>query len=435
MGLFENTLVILALIAVSAFCAISEIALAAARKLKLEQLAQDGDARAVTVLQLQARPGHFFTTVQIGLNAVAILAGILGEGAYAPFVAAVLLPHFSDAGTATTLASVFSFVLVTTAFILFADLVPKRIAIVAPEAIALRIAGPMMLCIRVLSPLIWAFNGIANRIMAGLGLPDSRPDDVTPADIVALTQAGANAGVVAEQEQQLIENVFELETRTAPSAMTTRESIVWLDTLESDAETRAKLGAHPHSKFPVCAGGIDQVIGYVDSKDILNRVLNGESLQLDAEGLINSLPILPEKVTLAEVLRQFKATREDFALIINEYALIVGLITLNDLTGMLVGEAPGPSDDAQIIRRDENSWLVDGQTAVGDLETVLEIPPFPHDDQFETIAGFLMYVLRKVPRPTESVDHGGFRFEVIDVDNHRIDQLLVTRLATTLPAG
>ena len=435
MGLFENTLVILALIAVSAFCATSEIALAAARKLKLEQIAHDGDARAVTALQLQGRPGHFFTAVQIGLNAVAILAGIVGEGAYAPFVAAALLPYFDDAGTATMLASVFSFVSVTAAFILFADLVPKRIAIVAPEALALRIAGPMMLCIRVLSPLIWAFNGIANRIMAWLGLPESRPDDVTTADIVALTQAGANAGVVAEQEQQLIENVFELETRTAPSAMTTRESIVWLDTLASDAETRAKLGAHPHSKFPVCAGGIDQVIGYVDSKDILNRVLNGESLRLDAEGLINSLPVLPETLTLAEILRQFKATREDFALVINEYALIVGLITLNDLTGLLVGEAPGPSDDAQIIRRDENSWLVDGQTAVGDLETQLEIPPFPHDDQFETIAGFLMYVLRKVPRPTESVDHGGFRFEVIDVDNHRIDQLLVTRLATTPPAN
>ena len=433
MGLLESTLIILALIAFSAFCSISEISLAAARKLKLAQLAADGDARAATVLELQRQPGHFFTTIQIGLNTVAILGGILGEGAYAPFLSAALLPWIGAPETAATLGSVLSFLLVTTAFILLADLIPKRAAIVAPEAIALRIAGPMALCIRLLKPLIWAFNGVANRIMAWFGLPESRPEDVTPADIMALTQAGANAGVVAEQEQLLIENVFELEIRTAPSAMTARDSIVWLDSLESEDEIRAKLSARPHAKFPVCAGSIDQVVGYVDSKDILNRILNGEALSLKAEGLLCSVLVLPETLNLAEILKQFKASREDFALIINEYALIVGLITLNDITSTLVGETEGPADEAQIIRRDENSWLVDGLTTVGDLEALLDIPPFPDDDQFETIAGFLMYVLRKVPRPTESVDHGGFRFEVLDVDHHRIDQLLVTRLAATTP--
>ena len=433
MGLLENTLIILLLIVISAFCSTSEIALAAARKLKLAQLAASGDPRAATVLALQSQPGHFFTTIQIGLNAVAILAGVLGEGAYSPLFTNALLPHVGNAASAATLGSVLSFALVTAAFVLLADLLPKRVAIVAPESIALRIARPMALCIRLLSPLVWAFNGTANLIMSRFGLPETRPEDFTPADIVAMTQAGMNAGVVAEQEQQLIENVFELESRTAPSLMTARDSIVWLDSLEDEAVIRAKLRAHPHAKFPVCAGSIDAVVGYVDSKDILNRFLNGDALSLKGEGLLRNALVLPDTLTLGEILKQFKSAREDFALIINEYALIVGLITLNDVTATLVGETLDSSDEAQIIRRDDNSWLVDGLTPVGDLENLLDIPPFPDDDQFETIAGFLMYVLRKVPRPTESVDHGGFRFEVLDVDHHRIDQLLVTRLDPKAP--
>ena len=433
MGLLENTLIILLLIVISAFCSTSEIALAAARKLKLAQLAASGDPRAATVLALQSQPGHFFTTIQIGLNAVAILAGVLGEGAYSPLFTNALLPYVGNAASAATLGSVLSFALVTAAFVLLADLLPKRVAIVAPEAIALRIARPMALSIRLLSPLVWAFNGTANLIMSRFGLPETRPEDFTPADIVAMTQAGMNAGVVAEQEQQLIENVFELESRTAPSLMTARDSIVWLDSLEDEAVIRAKLRAHPHAKFPVCAGSIDAVVGYVDSKDILNRFLNGDALSLKGEGLLRNALVLPDTLTLGEILKQFKSAREDFALIINEYALIVGLITLNDVTATLVGETLDSSDEAQIIRRDDNSWLVDGLTPVGDLENLLDIPPFPDDDQFETIAGFLMYVLRKVPRPTESVDHGGFRFEVLDVDHHRIDQLLVTRLDPKAP--
>ena len=331
MNPLESTLLILLLIAASAFFAISEISLATARKLKLEQLRDDGDVRAARVLALQNQPGHFFTAVQIGLNAVAILAGVLGEGAYAPAFSR-FFARMMAADTAATLGSLCSFLIVTTAFILIADLLPKRIAIGAPESIALRIGGPMLLCQRALTPLIWAFNGITNRIISLLGLPSRRPEDITPEDIVAMANAGAEAGVVAPQEQRLIENIFELEIRTAPSTMTARESIVWLERQESEDSIRAKIIAHPHAKFPVCAGGIDQVVGYVDSKDILSRLLNGAPLALHAEGLVQNILILPETLTLAEIIEQFKAMREDFALIINEYALIVGLITLNDVT-------------------------------------------------------------------------------------------------------
>lgn len=427
MNALESSLLIFFLIATSAFFAISEISLAAARKLKLEQLLEEGDARAANVMLLQEKPGHFFTAVQIGLNTVAILAGVVGEGAYAPVLSS-FFSQFTQVEIAETLGSVSSFVIVTTFFILVADLLPKRIAIVAPEAIALRISGPMFFCLKLMKPLIWGFNGIANQVMGLLGLPNTRPEDITPEDIVAMANAGAEAGVVAKQERQMIENVFELEIRTAPSTMTARESIVWLERTESEASVRAKIIAHPHAKFPVCNGGIDQTIGYIDSKDILSRLLNGDTLSLHSEGLLHTLLILPETLTLAEIIEQFKAMREDFALIINEYALIVGLITLNDVTSTLMGNSMVAMTDEQIIQRDANSWLVDGMTPVGDLEQALDMEPFPDDDQFETIAGFLMYVLRKVPRPTESVEHAGFKFEVLDVDNHKIDQLLVTRL-------
>ena len=427
MNALESSLFILFLIATSAFFAISEISLAAARKLKLEQLLEEGDARAANVLLLQEKPGYFFTAVQIGLNTVAILAGVVGEGAYAPVLSA-FFNQFIQAEVAETLGSVTSFVVVTTLFILVADLLPKRIAIVAPEAIALRISGPMLFCLKVMKPLIWGFNGMANKVMGMLGLPNTRPEDITPEDIVAMANAGAEAGVVAKQERLMIENVFELEIRTAPSTMTARESIVWLERTESEESVRAKIIAHPHAKFPVCNGGIDQTIGYIDSKDILSRLLNGDALSLHSDGLLRTLLILPETLTLAEIIEQFKAMREDFALIINEYALIVGLITLNDVTSTLMGNSMVVLTEEQIIQRDANSWLVDGMTPVGDLEQALNIEPFPDDDQFETIAGFLMYVLRKVPRPTESVEHAGFKFEVLDVDNHKIDQLLVTRL-------
>lgn len=427
MNALESSLLIFFLIATSAFFAISEISLAAARKLKLEQLLEEGDARAANVILLQEKPGYFFTAVQIGLNTVAILAGVVGEGAYAPVLSA-FFNQFTQTEVAETLGSVTSFVVVTTLFILVADLLPKRIAIVAPEAIALRISGPILFCLKVMKPLIWGFNGMANKVMGLLGLPNSRPEDITPEDIVAMANAGAEAGVVAKQERQMIENVFELEIRTAPSTMTARESIVWLERTESEESVRAKIIAHPHAKFPVCNGGIDQTIGYIDSKDILSRLLNGDALSLHSDGLLRTLLILPETLTLAEIIEQFKAMREDFALIINEYALIVGLITLNDVTSTLMGNSMVALTEEQIIQRDANSWLVDGMTPVGDLEQALNIEPFPDDDQFETIAGFMMYVLRKVPRPTESVEHAGFKFEVLDVDNHKIDQLLVTRL-------
>ncbi|MBF0218393.1 MAG: HlyC/CorC family transporter [Gammaproteobacteria bacterium] len=431
MDLLTSTVLIFMLIFISAFFSSAEISLAASRKIRLVQLRDEGDPRAGMVLELLAQPGHFFTTVQIALNVVAIFAGVIGESVYTPSLT-LFYGQWLDDERAASLASLSSFAGVTVAFILLADLIPKRIAMVISERLALRVIRPIRWTILIFRPLIFLLNGIANQVIRLLGFPQTQINDITAADIIAMTNAGALTGEVAAHERRLIENIFELEERNAPSSMTTRESIVWIERGESEESIRTKIIGNPHAKYPVCMGAIDQVIGYVDAQDILCHLLQGKAIVLreDGDGLLRNALILPESLSLAEIMAQFKAARESFALIINEYALVVGLITLNDITLALLGDDHVAIDEEQIIQRDENSWLVEGLTVIGDLQRILEIERFPDDDQYETIAGFMMYMLRKVPKRTDSVTHAGYKFEVVDIDHYKIDQLLVTRLAS-----
>lgn len=427
MGIVQQILLMLLLVGISAFFSLSEISIAASRKARLSVLADEGHPAAARVLALQAQPGPFFTLVQIGLNAVAIMGGIVGDEAFSPWLATLLRP-LVPAEHLDTLAFALSFTLVTSLFILFADLMPKRLGMAAPEKLAMAVAGPMSFLIRWLRPILWIYNEAANGLFRLLGLPTVRNDTMTPDEIIAVVQAGADAGVLAEQEHALIENVFDLDFRSAPSAMTTRDSVVFFTLQESEESIRQKIASRPFNRFPVCDGSIDTVVGYVDAKDLLNRVLAGQSLSMKTDAPINPLLALPDTLTLAEVLERFREAREDFAVIINEYALVVGVITLNDIFRALVGSDVEQAQEEQIVRRDERSWLVDGATTAADVMRVLEIGDGEGSENYETIAGFMMYHLRKIPRRTDRVEFGGYRFEVMDVDNHRIDQLLVSRL-------
>jgi CBS domain containing-hemolysin-like protein len=426
MDLLENLLLIGLLVAISAFFALSEISIAASRQVRLSVLAEEGQAAAARVLALRAQPGPFFTLVQIGLNAVAIMGGIVGEGVFSPWLTTVLAPMLPEAYL-ETVAFAASFTVVTSLFILFADLMPKRLGMASPERMAMAVSGPMSLLIRWLRPLLWFYNSAAELLFRVLGVPTTRNETVTPDEIIAVVQAGAAAGVLAEQEHALIENVFGLDARSAPSTMTTRDSVVFFTLQESEESIRQKITSRPFNRFPVCDGDIDHVVGYVDAKDLLNRVLAGQSLSMKADAPINPLLALPDTLTLAEVLERLREAREDFAVIINEYALVVGVITLNDIIRALVGDDVDQVQEEQILRRDENSWLVDGATAASDVMRVLDIDDGDGGEHYETIAGFMMYHLRKIPRRTDRVDFAGYRFEVLDVDNHRIDQLLVSR--------
>ena len=427
--LFDQLLLILLLIVVSAFFSMSEISLAASRKIKLRLMAEGGDANALRVLALQDSPGNFFTVVQIGLNAVAILGGIVGEQALSPHVVELLRPLY-DGPLLATLSFVLSFVFVTSLFVLFADLMPKRLAMVQPERIAVGVVRPMQVCMWAFAPLVWVFSGLADLLFRWLKVPSKRTEDITAADIVAMADAGAQTGALLRQEQYLISNVFELDSRIVPSAMTSRESIIFLTLSESEESIRRKIAEHPHGKFPVCEDGIDSVIGYVDAKDILPRIVQGQDLSLRTQPIVRKILMLPDSLTLFEALERFRDAKEDFALVINEYALVVGLLSLQDVMNTVMGDLVSPFQEELIVRRDDNSWLIDGVTPIEDVMQALDIEVFEGFQNYETVAGFLMYRLRKVPKRTDFVVYEGYKFEVVDIDNYRIDQVLVTRELT-----
>ena len=422
-----SLLLIAALIAASAFFSIAELAVAASRRQRLRQMADQGDVRAQRVLHVQEEPGDFFTAIQIGMNTVAILGGVVGEGAFSPLIAPLLMNLQVPLAHVETLSSVTSFVLVTSLFILFADLFPKRLGMSAPELIAVRIVGPMHVFLSLARPVVWFFKRLTDGLFSLLGIPDRRDEAVTSGDILAMAAAGAEAGVLAGPEHRVIENVFELDTRLVTSAMTARDSIIHLLLDDSDALIRARIDQYPHSTYLVCDGDIDHVVGYVDSKYILSRVLNGQPISLSSEGLIQKVLIVPDRLTLSEVLIQFRQAYEDFAVIVNEYSLVVGIITINDVMSTVMGSLVAPLDDEQIVQRDANSWLIDGVTPIEDVLRALDLYSLPQQDEYETLAGFLMVMLRRIPRKTDAVSWGGFRFEVMDVDSYKIDQVMVTR--------
>jgi CBS domain containing-hemolysin-like protein len=431
MGFPLTATLIVLLILASAFFSLAEISMAASRRLRLRQLADNGEPRAQQALQIQERPGHYFTVVQIGQNMVAILGGIVGEGALTPYFVAAL-GYFISTQTAEMLGFLASFVTITSLFVLFSDLFPKRLAMTNPESLVLRVIRPMRAWMWLLGPVVWVFDSLANLLFRVLHLPNERDERITSADILAMAEAGAQAGLLALQEQQVIENVFELDTRTVESAMTTRERIVYLLLDDSDEQIRTRIAADPHSTYPVCDKNIDHVVGYVDSADLFQRVLKNESLSLQGDAgqaLLRKVLIVPDRLTLSEALAQFRQAHEDFAIIVNEYSLVVGVITINDVMSTVMGSLVSPGDEEQIVRRADGSWLMDGHTPIGDVLRAIDADPaqLPQRGQYDTLAGLMMVMLRRIPRRTDEVLWSGHRFEVMDVDSYKIDQVMVTR--------
>ncbi|ONG37077.1 hypothetical protein BKE30_15315 [Alkanindiges hydrocarboniclasticus] len=428
MSLLQNFTVIAVLVLASAFLSISEIAFAAARKIKLKLMAESGDIKALKVLALQEQPGNFFAATQIGLNAVAILGGILGESAFRPYL--VDMVGFVYRGPFTqTIGFTLSFVFVTSIFVLFADLIPKRLAMIAPERVALAVINPINVFIRICKPLAFFINMLANILFRLFKVNTTRDDNLTFDDISAIVDAGAQAGVLQQQEHHFIENVFELESRTVPSSMTTRENVVFFSIKENEDSIRKKIAEYPHSKFLVCNDDIDHVIGYIDTKDILIRMLNNQSLLQLNETTIRSILTIPDTLTLSELLDRFRSTKEKLAVVINEYALVVGIITLSDVMSTVMGDWVSPmQEEQQVVKRDDHSWLIDGGTPIEDLKRALDLDMLPEEGNYETAAGFIMFMLRKIPKRTDFVEYDGYKFEVVDIDHYKIDQLLVTQV-------
>ena len=222
--------------------------------------------------------------------------------------------------------------------------------------------------------------------------------------------------------------MFELDTRTVTFAMTQRDNVTFLRLQDDEDTLKKKITDDPHSRFLVCDDQIDVVVGYVESKDILKRTLNHQPISLNKELVVKNILAIPDSLTLSELLTRFKATNQDLAFILNEYALVVGIVTLNDVMKTLMGDLVNTFQEDQIVKRDENSWLIDGVTPIEDVRRALTIEQFPNEENYETVAGFMMYSLKKIPKRTDFIEYAGYKFEVVDIDNYRIDQLLVSRL-------
>lgn len=424
MGLFEAILIILLLIIISAVISAAEISLAGARKLKLQAMVNEGDLRAEKVMKLQEQPGRFITVVQIGLNMVAIFGGVVGESAINPYFSQ-LFSQYTQAEWVDSAASWTAFALVTSSFVLFADLMPKRLAMTHPEKIAVRTIGIMSFSIFLFKPLVMFFDLIANTMFRVFGISTVRQDNMTTEDIVAVVDAGAKAGVLKTHEHYLIENVFEMQERRVTSTMTTRENIIFLDRTDNKEQVLQTIGEDPHSKLLICDNGLDKILGYVESHNLLTQYLKNESVSLTDQRLLRKPLFIPDTLSLYEVLELFKSAGEDFAVIVNEYALVVGIITLNDVMSIVMGELVS-TEEEQIVRRDEDSWLIDGATPLEDVMKALDIESFPNPENYETIGGFMMYMLRKIPKKTDFVLYDQYKFEIIDTENFKIDQLMVS---------
>jgi len=429
MSLTAKLVLLLFVVFGSSFFAMSEISLAASRKSRLQVLANKGDKRAAKVLTIKDKPGNFITVVQIGVNMFAIIGGFIGEGVFSPYIASGFQWLCGlDAEMASQIGSISSFILVTFALVIFADLIPKRISFAHPESVILFCQLPMRMLIVILKPFVWFLERISASIIHMTGGSLERSEKITSEDVLASVIAGANAGVIEPEAQAVIENVFNLENRLVPAAMTARESVVYF-TLDATRESILKVVTEtPLNHFLVCDRNLDHIVGYVDSGSLLRYLLEDKALSFNDKGLLKPVQMIPDTLSLSELLEQFQRTRSDFAVVLNEYALVVGVITLQDVMSSVMGDLVLMPDEQQIVKRDETSWLVDGATPIVDMMYELELDDMPDSQSYETMAGFMMYMLRKIPKRTDKVDWDGYRFEVVNVEANRIDQILVTKI-------
>ncbi|WP_413693659.1 hemolysin family protein [Psychromonas sp. KJ10-2] len=423
----SDVLSIVLLILAGAVFAMSEISIAAARKIKLRVMADEGSAKALEVLELQQQIRQFFAMMQIALNGISILGGIIGEQALTPYIKQVISLFYQGA-LLNQVSFILSFICLTSLFILFADLLPKRLAIIMPESVAIRIVSLMRGITFVLMPAVFLFNGLTNMMLRLFHIPTERTELVTTEDIIAMMDAGAEDGSLQKQEYQLIGNVFDLDVRTIGSVMTPRDQIIYFDLDDSSEEISQKIIEQPHNDFLVCNGGLDNIEGSIESKEILRLVLKGELAEIHRTQVDKDLFYLPETLTLSEALNAFKVATQPFAIIVNEYATVVGIVTVKDLLSSFMGELITHQDEEQIVQRDESSWLIEGLTPINDVMRCLSIEDFPDRTQYETIAGFMIYILKRLPKRTDHFIHQGYKFEVLDLEGVRVEQILVTKI-------
>lgn len=420
---------ILLLIAINALFALSEMAIVASRSARLQHLADEAHPGAADAAALHRDPSRFLSTIQIGITAVGVLAGAVGEEAIAEPLAARLAQWPALAPHALLIAFAVTVVLITYLSVVLGELVPKRLALYAPERIAALVARPMHRLSQLAAPVVWLLAKSSDAVLWLAPKREQREPPVTDEEIAVLMEQGAAAGVFHASEQEYVSNVLRLDERRVTSIMTPRQRFYAVD-LDDDADTqRARVAAAPHTRIVVCRGGLDNVLGLVEVTELLADVLAGRPLDLAAR--VHDPLRVPETATTTSLIETFRAAGRQIALVMDEYGEVLGLVTDSDFLGAIVGEigTEGVPVQPGITRREDGSWLVEGGLPVEELQDALELGPLPGQEEHEytTVAGFVLHQLGRIPRAADAFEWEELRFEVVDMDGRRVDKVLVTR--------
>lgn len=411
--------------------AMAEMGLTAARKARLQVMAETGDRGALAAMDLHDDPTRWLSTVQIGITSIGLLNGIVGEAAFAGPVSQWLLQNFPlSEDAAQILATAGVVILITYFTIIFGELVPKRVGQIYPEAVARLASRPMNLVSMATKPFVLLLSRSTQAVLRLLGINNkSLGASVTEEEIAAQLEEGLDAGVIEAHEHQMVRNVFRLDERQIGSMMIPRAEIAWLDAAEPIETALAIIGAHEHSRYPVCRGGLDEVVGVIASQQLLQQVTRGQPLNL-TDG-VQPPVFVPETLTGMELLEHFRGSSTQMVFVVDEYGEVQGVITLRDVLEAITGEFTTPtSDDAWAVQREDGSWLIDGLIPMPELKDRLALKELPDEDRgrYNTLAGMIMLLLGRLPQTADVVEWGGWRFEVIDLDGKRVDKVLVSRL-------
>lgn len=422
--------ILVALILLNGVFAMSEIALVTARKSRLQRLAEDGDRSATIAMRLGEEPTQFLSTVQIGITAIGILNGIVGEAALAGPLAEFLQTLGVDQKTSAIGATTIVVVSITYFSIVVGELVPKRIAQFNAEGIARRMARPIALLAQLSRPFVYLLSISTDGILRLMGKKELSSANLTEEDIHAMLVEGSQTGIIEKQEHEMVRNVFRLDDRQIASLMTPRSEIIYLDIEQPLEEGLGTLIASDHSRFPVCRGGIHELLGVITAKRLLKQRLKEESSEKISEYLLPAVYV-PESLTGMKLLEQFRESGVQMVFVIDEYGEILGLITLQDLLEALTGEfKPRDPEDVWAVLREDGSWLLDGLIPIMELKDRLGLKAVPEEDKgrYHTLSGMMMWLIGKVPRTGDITEWQGWRLEVVDLDGNRIDKVMASRL-------
>lgn len=416
--------ILFGLILVNALFVMSEIALVSARKARLEHMADKGDKKAAVALKLANNPDLFLSAAQIGITLIAILTGVYSGDRFSLYIQpaiekiTVLQPY------AETISTTIVVILVTFLSIVFGELIPKRIGLLRAEKIAKIVAPIMYGFAKFTHPLVWLLNRTSSFIFKLFNIRQTKDESVTEHEIKAIINEGTESGSIEEEEKEMIERIFHLGDRNITSLMTHRSDIIWFDLTDNEEMIREKIVQEPHSVYPICDGEIDHIKGMVSIKDLY--IIDDFTLFKD---VVQPAMFVPENNTAYQVMEKFKETKNHSCFIVDEYGSLQGMITLNDILEAIVGDIPQTGiQDYEIVEREDGSFLVDAQIPFYDFLRRFDKADWASDVEytFDTLAGCILQELERIPKTGDKLHWRGFELEVMDMDGHRIDKVLVT---------